>query len=107
MNSRSGYVKGSHKRPYVTLSNQPVDVYLGKSKSKARSHSAGQSVNGALTGEQGSKLSELELAKKVVANSWFFVTRFLPDCDTKFRSYVKKSLVSSLKSFKKLILTVP
>ena len=56
INSRSELVKGSHKRPYVTLSHLPVGGILRSSKSKARRHSAGQHVNGALAGEKGSKL---------------------------------------------------
>ena len=57
INSMSEMVKGSHKRPYVTVLHLPVGGYSGKSKSKARRHSAGQHVNGALAGEKGSKLS--------------------------------------------------
>ena len=57
INSMSEMVKGSHKRPYVTLSCMPVGGILRSPKSKARRHSAGQHVNGALAGEKGSKLS--------------------------------------------------
>ena len=56
INSRSELVKGSHKRPYVTVSNSHSGGYLENSKSKARRHSAGQCVNGALAGEQVSNL---------------------------------------------------
>ena len=56
INSRSELEKGSHKRPYVTVSNSLSGGYLEKSKSKARRHSAGQCVNGALAGEQVSNL---------------------------------------------------
>ncbi len=58
INSKSDLVKGSHKRPYVTVSNPHSGGYLEKSKSKARRHSAGQSVNAALAGEQVSNLPE-------------------------------------------------
>ena len=56
MNSMSDLVKGSHKSPYVTLSNLLSGGYLKKSKSKARRHSTGQSVNGALAGDKASNL---------------------------------------------------
>ena len=56
INSRSRLVKGSHKSPYVTVLNTLYVGYSEKSKSKARRHSAGQSVNGALAGEQVSNL---------------------------------------------------
>ena len=56
INSRSGRVKGSHKSPYVTLSYLLSGGYLEKSKSKARRHSAGQCINGALAGDKASNL---------------------------------------------------
>ena len=56
INSRSGRVKGSHKSPYVTVSYPYSGGYLEKSKFKARRHSAGQSVNGALAGDKDSNL---------------------------------------------------
>jgi len=56
INSRSGRVKGSHKSPYVTVSNSLSGGYLKNSKSKARSTLQGQSINGALAGEQASNL---------------------------------------------------
>ena len=96
-------VKGSHKRPYVTNYSFFSDDYLGKSKSKARRHSARQHVNGASAGKKGSKLSEVKLAKNVVANSGISVIKFSPHCNTNFRLYVKKSLVSCQKNSEKLI----
>ena len=58
INSTSELVKGSHKRPYVTVLN-PLDAgYSEKSKSKARSTLQGQCINGALAGEQASNLPE-------------------------------------------------
>jgi len=103
MNSRSGVGKGSHKRPYVTVYPSFNCNYLGKSKSKARRHSAGQHVNGASAGEKGSNLLEAKFAKKVVASSWISLIKSSPHCDTKFRLYVQKSLVSCQKSSEKLI----
>jgi len=58
INSRSDMVKGSHKSPYVTVLRSSVGENLEKSKSKARSTLQGQSINGALAGEQASNLSE-------------------------------------------------
>jgi len=58
INSRSALVKGSHKRPYVTVLRSSAGEILGKSKSKARSTLQGQSINGALAGEQVSNLPE-------------------------------------------------
>ena len=58
INSKSDLVKGSHKRPYVTVSNSLSGGYLKNSKSKARSTLQGQSINGALAGEQASNLPE-------------------------------------------------
>jgi len=103
INSRSELVKGSYNTKYVTVYSSFSCNYLGKSKSKARSTLQGQHVNGASAGEKGSNLLGLEFAKKVAANSWIFVIKSSPHCDTNFRLYVKKSLVSSLKSFEKLI----
>ena len=56
MNSMSEMVKGSHKRPYVTVLDSVTGGILRSPKSKARRHSAGQHVNGALAGQKGSKL---------------------------------------------------
>ena len=103
MNSKSELVKGSHKRPYVTLLKSITVGVLKESKSKARRHSAGQHVNGASAGKKGSKLSEVKLAKNVVANSGISVIKFSPHCNTNFRLCVQKSLVSCQKSSEKLI----
>jgi hypothetical protein len=103
MNSRSELAKGSHKRPYVTYNTCLSDGVFGKPKSKARRHSAGQHVNGALAGERSSKLPEVKFAKKVVASSWIFVIKSNPYCNTKFRLYVQKSLAICQKSSEKLI----
>ena len=56
MNSRPEVAKGSHKRPYMTVLACVTGGVLRMSKFKARRHSAGQHVNGALAGEKGSKL---------------------------------------------------
>ena len=69
INSMSELVKGSHKRPYVTLSHLPVGGILKIPKSKARRHSAGQHVNGGLAGEQGSKLPEFQIMQKSSVNT--------------------------------------
>jgi hypothetical protein len=103
INSKSELEKGSHKRPYVTYFPFFNCNYLGKSNFKARRHSAGQHVNGASAGQKDSKLSEVKLAKKVVASSWISVIKFSPHCDTKFWLYVQKSLAICLKSSEKLI----
>ena len=103
MNTELGKVKGSHKRPYVTNYSFFSDDYLGKSKSKARRHSARQHVNGASAGKKGSKLSEVKLAKNVVASSLISVIKSSPHCNTNFRLCVQKSLVSCQKSSEKLI----
>jgi len=106
MNTGLENVKGSHKRPYVTYFLFFSDDSFRKSKSKARRHSAGQCVNGALAGEKGSKLPHVKFAKKVVANSWFFEIKFRPYCDTRIRRYEKKSVVSCQKGSEKSIFTV-
>ena len=103
MNTGLENVKGSHKRPYVTHNTCLTGGVFGKSKSKARRHSAGQHVNGASAGKKGSKLSEVKLAKNVVANSGISVIKFSPHCNTNFRLCVQKSLVSCQKSSEKLI----
>ena len=56
INSRSGFVKGSHNRWYVTVFNPVSADCLEKSKFKARRHSAGQSVNGVFAGDKYSNL---------------------------------------------------
>ncbi len=47
---KSGFLKGSHMHQYATLQQSIAGGILRKSKSKARRHSAGQSINGALAG---------------------------------------------------------
>jgi len=103
INSRSELGKGSHKRPYVTDIRHFTCEVWGRSKSKARRHSARQHVNGASAGKKGSKLSEVKLAKNVVASSLISVIKSSPHCNTNFRLCVQKSLVSCQKSSEKLI----
>ena len=61
INSKSGLVKQSHKRPYVTLWSPLSGSNLEKQKSKAQCTLQGQCINGALAGEWGSKLPERSL----------------------------------------------
>ena len=101
INSMSEMVKGSHKRPYVTLSYLPVGGILRSPKSKARRHSAGQHVNGALAGEKGSKLpaplqKSFSAKNKPLYNGGRGVNRCICECyqlDAKLR--IKSSLYST------------
>jgi len=56
MNSRSELVKGSHNTKYVTCMRPTLSRIIHRAKFKATDILQGQSVNGALAGEKGSKL---------------------------------------------------